>query len=116
MSFPLARPEVRNLCYLFLHLTNPSLNQFRPFLSHWPGLDFSVPPSERVRPMMASMPPPPLPDASKLRLHNEVVPAEFEGGEGEIRLLVIGPIGKEKEIRDTVVVFHGGGFMIGMPE
>ncbi|ORY76952.1 Alpha/Beta hydrolase protein [Leucosporidium creatinivorum] len=99
MSFLLARPE------------------FRSFLTHWPSLDFSVPPAQKVRPMMASMPPPPLPDATKVRVHNEVVPGDFEGGGGgELRLLVVGPVGKERETGDTLLVFHGGGFMIGVPE
>ncbi len=64
--------------------------------------------------MIASMPPPPLPDATKVRVHNEVVPAEFEGGEAKLRLLVVGPA--QGTVKGTVLVFHGGGFMIGAPE
>ena len=71
-----------------------------------------MPPSEGVRPFLATFPPPPMPDPAVVSVANHEIPGK--AGQAPLRLLVVRPVGAEKV--PVILAFHGGGFIFGVPE
>ena len=80
---------------------NDFAHQLRPFLGVFPGLDCKTHPKDGVRPFLAAMPPPPMPDPSVVKVENLTI----KGPDGDdLRLLVLRPSGSTTLPEGTPVV------------
>ncbi|KAK4056387.1 hypothetical protein OIO90_002530 [Microbotryomycetes sp. JL221] len=89
----------------------------RVFLDNFPlPLPTGEPPAQVLRPAMAAGPAPPAPDATLCKVENVVIPGKAAPGlyPHDLRLLVVRP--NNDDIVPAVLVFHGGGAIVGAPE
>ncbi|KAM0789792.1 hypothetical protein ACM66B_006644 [Microbotryomycetes sp. NB124-2] len=85
------------------------------FLDHFPlPLPTGDHPSKVLRPFLASAPPPPAPDSKLCKVETFSIPAGKETKTHDLRLFVVRPNNEDKV--PVVVVFHGGGVIVGAPE